>query len=143
MTTRAVNPNSRRFLRQALKSVTSGRLFGRGRRSARALQQSTTSAVAVSLGTAFTSHDITTDGTGLARVVNVGVVGPFAVGQRKLIRLATRAGGSDTFTMDAVSLQRSTGAAVASLTFNALGQSAYLEWNGAKWTVLSTTAVLT
>jgi hypothetical protein len=143
MTTRQINPTSRRFAKQALKSVTQGRIFGRGRRSGRALQQSTTSASAVSLGTAFTQHDITTDGTGLVRVVNVGVVGPFAVGQRKIVRLATRGGGSDTFTMDATSLVRSTGAAVASLTFNALGQTAYFEWNGAKWTVLSTTAVLT
>jgi hypothetical protein len=141
MTTRAVNPNSRRFLRQALKSVTSGRLFGRGRRNARTVQASTTSASAVSLGAAFTHHDITTDASGLARIVNIGVTGQF-IGQRKIVRLATRAGGSDTFTMDAASLVRSTGAAVTSLTFNALGQVAYLEWNGTKWTLLSTTAVL-
>jgi hypothetical protein len=143
MTTRQVNPNSRRFLRQAIRSITQGRMFGRGRRNARTVQASTTSASAVSLGAAFTHHDITTDASGLARVVNVGVAGPFYIGQRKIVRLATRAGGSDTFTMDATSLERTTGAAVTSLTFNAAGQTAYLEWDGAKWAVLSTTAVLT
>ncbi len=142
MTTRQINPTSRRFARQAIKAVTQGRTFGRGRRSARALQQGTTSAAPLSLGTAFTSHYITTDGTGIARVVNVGVAGPFAVGQRKVIRLATRTSGSDTFTMDAASLVKSTGAAVTSLTFKSLGQVAYIEWNGTTWMILSTTAVL-
>jgi hypothetical protein len=72
MTTRQVNPNSRRFLRQAIRSITQGRMFGRGRRNARTVQASTTSASAVSLGTAFTHHDITTDASGLARVVTLG-----------------------------------------------------------------------
>jgi hypothetical protein len=56
MTTRQVNPNSRRFLRQAIRSIAQGRMFGRGRRNARTVQASTTSASSVSLGAAFTHH---------------------------------------------------------------------------------------
>lgn len=58
--------------------------------------------------------------------------------QRKLIRLVTRTGASDTFTLDAASLMRPSGAAVTSLTFSAVGQSALLEWNGRRWVVLDT-----
>lgn len=139
--TRTIKATSRRFVRQALRMVTQGRLFGRPS-AARAVQASTTSATAVTLGTTQTQHDVTTDGSGLARAVNVGVAGPFARGQRKLVRLVTRTGASDSFTMDAASLARTTGRAVTSLTFSAAGHQALLEWDGRRWVILQTNAVL-
>lgn len=135
--TRSIKPTSRRFERQMVRTVTQGRQFGDGRRSPRAVQTGTTSAAPLVLGAAQTQHDITTDGTGIARAVQVGTAGQFA-GQRKLIRLVTRAGASDTFTLDAASLLKPSGAPVASLTFSAAGQSALLEWNGRRWVVLDT-----
>lgn len=133
--TRNVNPHSRRFERQMIRAITQGRQFGDGRRSPRVVQTGTTSAAPLVLGAAQTQHDITTDGTGVARSVVVGTAGQFA-GQRKLIRLVTRTGASDTFTMDAASLLKPSGAPVTSLTFSAAGQSALLEWNGRRWVVL-------
>ncbi|MFM8750973.1 hypothetical protein [Rhabdaerophilum sp.] len=120
-----------------VRTVTQGRQFGAGRTSPRVVQTGTTSATPLALGAAQTQHDITTDGTGIARAVQVGTAGQFA-GQRKLIRLVTRTGGSDTFTLDAASLLKPSGAPVTSLTFNAAGQSALLEWNGRRWVVLDT-----
>lgn len=135
--TRNVNPHSRRFERQMIRTATQGRQFGAARVSPRAIQTGTTSAAPLALGAAQTQHDITTDGTGIARAVQVGTAGQFA-GQRKLIRLVTRTGASDTFTLDATSLLKPSGAPVTSLTFNAAGQSALLEWNGRRWVVLDT-----
>jgi hypothetical protein len=135
--TRSIKPTSRRFERQMVRTVTQGRQFGDGRRSPRVVQFGTTSATLLALGAAQTQHDITTDGSGIARAVQVGTTGQFA-GQRKLIRLVTRTGASDTFTMDATSLLRPSGAPVTSLTFNAAGQSALLQWNGRRSVVLDT-----
>jgi hypothetical protein len=145
---RQIKPGSRRFFRQAIRGVF-GRVFGPGRiqtQNKAALQAATTSAVAVTLTLAGVyQHDITSDASGVARAVNIGNTGTF-VGHRKLVRFVTKAGGADTFTMDAANIvvYGSGGAprAITSMTFNTAGQQALFEWNGNKWAILSTNATV-
>jgi hypothetical protein len=146
--TRQTKPGSRRFFRQAVRGLI-GRVFGAGRiqtQNKAAIQAATTSAVAVTLTLAGVyQHDITSDASGVARAVNIGSAGTF-VGQRKLVRFVTKAGGSDTFTMDAANIVtyglNGPPRAISSITFNTAGQQAMFEWNGSKWAILSTNATV-
>jgi hypothetical protein len=139
-----VKPGGRRFFRQAIRGL-AGRVFGPGRiqtQNKAATQAATTSAVAVTLTLAAVyRHDITSDASGVARVVNIGSSGTF-VGQRKLVRFVNKAGGSDSFTMVAVYGNNGPPRTITSITFNAANQQALFEWNGSKWIILSTNAVV-
>jgi hypothetical protein len=141
--TRQIKPGSRRFFRQAVRGLI-GRVFGAGRiqtQNKAAIQAATTSAAAVTLTLAGVyQHDITSDASGVARAVNIGSAGTF-VGQRKLVRFVTKAGGSDTFTMDAANISMGL-RNISSITFNTAGQQALFEWNGSKWAILSTNATV-
>lgn len=148
MSYKQVKPGSRRFARHVLRAVL-GRAFGKGRAAIQAItgiQTATTSATPVTLTLSnIRQHDITTDNSGVARVVNIGSTADF-IGQRKLVRLVTRADASDSFTMDAANIAQIGGSgpprSISSITFNAAGQQALFEWNGSRWLILHTTAVV-
>lgn len=142
-TVKQARPTGRRFFRQAVQRV--GRVFGPSRNYARAVTQAgTTSATPLALTAGATLHNITTDNQAVARAAVLGTAG-YLEGQRKKIVLVTRPGASDSFTLDAASLRyfnTAQASSVVSLTFNAAGQFALLEFHSGKWTVLETTAVL-
>jgi hypothetical protein len=116
-----------------------------GRRSRcqpRGTRSGTTSASALQLDAGNFIHEIRTDASGLARSVVVGT-STAKFGEQKRVLLASLAGGSDSFTLDAASFLKTDGSAASSITFNALGQHLLCEFNGTKWRIISATAVIT
>jgi hypothetical protein len=87
-------------------------------------------------------HEIRTDASGVARSVLVGTASA-KFGEQKRIILVQLAGGSDSFTLDAANFVKVDGATAASITFNALNQHLLCEFNGTKWRIISSNAIIT
>jgi hypothetical protein len=114
----------------------------RSRNAPKGTRSGLTGATPLQLDAGNFIYEIRTDASGTARSVLVGVASA-KFGEQKLIVLAQLAGGSDSFTLDAVNFIKIDGSAATSITFNALNQHMLIEFNGTKWRIISTTAVVT
>jgi hypothetical protein len=116
-----------------------------GRRSRcqpRGTRSGLTSASSLQLDAGNFIHEVRTDASGVARSVVVGT-STAKFGEQKRIVLAQLAGGSDSFTLDAANFIKADGAAASSITFNALNQHLLCEFNGTKWRIISSNAIIT
>lgn len=79
------------------------------------------------------------NGGGSARVLNVGNGAGAVVGQRKLVTLDTFTSG-DTVVMDHANMLTAAGSAAAGCVLDALNEFVLLEWTGAKWKAIYSSA---
>ena len=77
---------------------------------------------------------------GAAKAAAIGDGTGAVVGQRKLITLQTRVGGSDTIVLDHANMLNAAGSAASSCILDAANEFILLEWRGSKWQTMVASA---
>lgn len=84
---------------------------------------------------------LTTAGT--EGVENISLANGTIIGERKLFILKTLGNASDSVKLAHANVVNAAGIAATGVTFDAINEYCLLEWNGAKWQAIYTTATIT
>lgn len=97
----------------------------------------TSGTVAKNVDTTIYETQVVSGGLGAGELLNIGNGATAKVGQRKLITLKTRTGGSDVVTLDKTNMVKSDGSTQpTTAALDAAGEFVLVEWNGTKWQVV-------